>query len=61
MDITKKDIKTWMKNYRDSQNFIEQCPVEVRAFLEPTVNMAGDFICDICYEKGLDPMKVEDE
>lgn len=58
-EIILEDIKKLMKNYRLSQEYLKQCPEEIRVFLEPTINLAGDFICYICYEKGLDPTEIE--
>lgn len=61
MDKFVDDIKISMENFRKSQAFVEQCPEKIRVFLEPTIKLAGDFICDICYEKGVDPVEIEDD
>lgn len=58
-EILLEDIKKWDENYGKSQAFLRECPKEVQVFLEPIINLAGDYICDICYEKGLDPLKIK--
>lgn len=59
-NLSPSDLQTMMKNYRAAQNYCSSCPEQIQAFLMPTINLAGDMICDLCYEQGLNPADLED-
>ena len=57
--IELKDIAKMNDMLSKAYVFCESCSPETQEYLNPVINMAGDLFCEICYEKGIDPVTTD--
>lgn len=54
--IEMKDLAEWDTMISKAYAFCKSCSPETQEFLNPVITMAGDLFCEICYEKGINPV-----